>query len=94
MNLLLMHGRTDPDIDMEEWGSTLDLIRGITNIRWTYGMMTVGFENEKFRTEAHKLTGWEFTSINSDSGLGLQAPPLYEGMLRAKDVFYGDWDLS
>lgn len=43
--LRLFHGRTDPDRDMEEWGSGGPYIGPISGISWVYGKLRLHSDN-------------------------------------------------
>jgi hypothetical protein len=60
MKMLLIHGRDDPDEDMQDWGYRGQTLEGVAYIHWTYGNLTVGFVSDEAARAAHGHTGWPF----------------------------------
>ena len=58
LSLRLFHGRKNPEEQLDNWGEQGPLLKGITYIGWTYGMMRVTFESAEYFTKAKLETGW------------------------------------
>ncbi len=58
MKLILMHGRTDPDREMQDWGFHGPTLTDVTYVHSVYGNLTVGFKSKSVTENAGKRTGW------------------------------------
>jgi len=93
LRLTTMHGRLNPEQDMEDWGFNGPIIECIIASHSTYGHMNLFFASIEAAQKAHELTGWEWFD---DNALEMR----FEGdmlLLRPKDAppaWYGDWELQ
>lgn len=91
IKLILFHGRSSVDEEMEDWGFEAPPITGIVDFTITYmSHFRVAFATEAECIAAHKATGWGFWC---DLVLGIE----FEGdLVRTIDeqgnvALYGDW---
>lgn len=93
MRLTTMHGRRDPNQDMEDWGFDGPIIDGIIAVHSTYGSKNVFFATNEAAEKAHRVTGWPFFDNNAlemrfQDGMLLLTPA------DASAAWYGDWELQ
>lgn len=58
--IVLLHGRTDFNQVMDDWGFEGPTLRGVAWVHWTYGGMNVAFENRQDAERAAEITGWHW----------------------------------
>jgi len=95
MKMLLIHGRDDPDEDIEDWGYQGMTLKGVDYIHWTYGNLTIGFVSEDAARAAHDTTGWPFFD---KAVLEMRE---HEDLIQTKNMigsgaafsYFGDWEL-
>ena len=89
MKLLLLHGRTDPDQDMDGLvgfpGAVLD---GVTFTHWTYGTTVVHFMDKAATDRALSLTGWE------PFGETALRMTMHDDMVKAGAAYFGDFEMQ
>ena len=96
MRLLLIHGRFDPDEQMEDWGFAGPDIEGVEALHVVYKQTFVlHFENAEAAAKAHALTGWPYFDADA---LELQ---FHDDMLTATCIcadgpvmYFGDYELQ
>lgn len=96
LDLLLIHGRHDPDEQMEEWGFNGPTLQGIEALHVTYQQTFVlHFKDRASCQTAQALTGWPEWD---DRALELQ---FHDDMLKVIPIasdgpvaFYGDYELQ
>lgn len=64
LDLVLLHGRRDPNEDMDDWGFSGPTLQGVVWTHWTYGSMNVAFATPELAKEAEKQTGWNWVDDN------------------------------
>jgi hypothetical protein len=57
--MLLLHGRHDPEEEMQDWGFNGPIIPGIIAVHYTYGGANIFFESVSAANHAQELTGWD-----------------------------------
>ncbi|KTC69786.1 hypothetical protein Lbir_1926 [Legionella birminghamensis] len=87
MKIRLYHGRNNPEQEMDDWGFEGVTLDGVEGIIWTYGVPRVYFVNENALQIAKGLTGWDAL------GDGLEMH-VFEDLIKTKEGFFGDWELS
>ncbi len=93
MRLLILHGRDDPNQDLDYWGYSGPTLREVVAIHGTYGRLNVFFGSETAAVEARRQTGWArfcdltLTMRFQEDLLVLTEP---DGFTR----YYGDWELQ
>lgn len=88
MKLLLLHGRTAPDQNLDDWGVASEPIHGVEWMHITYlSLMTIGFINDEFLRAAQNMTGWEACDAR------MLEVARHDDLIFAGGYFYGDFDL-
>ena len=90
MKMLLLHGRTDPDQQMNDWGFTGPVLHHVKYAYSVYGNLTIGFRSKAEAQKAHKRTGWPYfdnavLEIRQHDDLIMTTIP--------DNRYYGDWEL-
>jgi hypothetical protein len=93
MKMLLLHGRYNPDQDMDEIGFQGPTLTDIKYIHATYQSLNIGFVSEQAAQQAHTLTHWDLLDK-----MVLQAAHA-DDMLKVIEKntapsYYGDWELQ
>lgn len=96
LRLLLIHGRFDPDEQLEEWGFNGPDIEGIEALHSTYEThRVVRFKDRAAAQRAHALTAWEWWDENA---LLMQ---FHDDMLKTTCIsadgpamYFGDFELQ
>lgn len=96
MRLLLIHGRFDPEEQMEDWGFSGPDIDGVEALHVTYQQTFVlHFEDAAAAKKAHALTGWPYFD---EDALELM---FHEDMLKTVCIsadgpacYYGDYEIQ
>lgn len=89
MKLTLIHGRNDPDEQMEDWGFEGPIIEGIEWMAVTY--MThfrIKVANNEIAEELAKKLGWDMWE---DCQLLIK---FHDDMIEAEGKYYGDWSID
>ena len=91
MKLTPLHGRHDPNQNMDQIGFKGPDTYGIASIKLTY-METIRleFKSPEMASCAHKLTGWDYWNGEPD----ILSVPLCEGMIVADNCYYRDWVIT
>ena len=85
--MTLYHGRTDPEQDMDDWGSVGPTLDDIVRVTSTYqATLRITFKDAEAALAARLITGWEL----DDDTLWVE---VYNDMILAGGVFYGDYQL-
>lgn len=91
MKLALLHGRHDPEQDMDAFGFHGPVLEGVTSLKCVYlGVIRVRFKTPEAAEIAQSLTGWENWCGESDH-LEMR---LHQDMVVANGAYYGDWVLN
>lgn len=89
LELIMFHGRTSPQQEMDDWGFSGPTIKGIVWHHTTYNThQRVGFADPILARQAQELTDWDWADE-----LVLRIP-IVEDLMVAKGRYYGDWELS
>lgn len=96
LDFLLIHGRHDPDEDMQDWGFNGPRLHGVEALHVVYQTSFIlHFTDSASADKAHAQTGWEFWD---DNALELQ---FHQDMLKVHPIacdgpmaYYGDWELQ
>ena len=96
LRLLLIHGRFDPEADMDDWGFNGPNIEGVEALHVTYmASHVLWFVDEVSAKKAHALTGWPYFDENA-------LEMMFDGdLLKATcfcadgpTTYFGDWELQ
>lgn len=88
MKLKLLHGRTTPDEELDDWGFDGPTLEGVSYVHSAYTMFTVGFQTVELAEKAQELTGWR---LFDSKVLQMQ----FEGeMVKTKQGFFGDFEVQ
>ena len=93
MKFILLHGRHDPDQEMDNWGYNGPELLGVRYLHSVYGNLTIGFENEGQAMVAHEATGWPYFDR------AVLEVPFFEDLVLCRNgagdhQYYGDWELQ
>lgn len=89
MQLALLHGRSDPAQNLEDWGPDGPKLQDVIWVHGTYmTQINVAFTTLEAADAAATLTGWQKMD---DNVLQLQ---LQDDLVVANGMFYGDWELQ
>ena len=94
MKFLLIHGRDDPEQEMNGWGYSGPNLAGVKYLHSVYGNLTIGFESVREARIAHALTGWPYWD---DAVLEITFSKDMDMILcrvDGKEQCYGDWELQ
>jgi hypothetical protein len=84
-----LHGRTNPDQDMNEMGYSGPVIRDVKAIHATYQThFNVYFRSAEAAQAAQVLTGWEWWDTNA---LEMR---FLDDLLIVDGEYYGDWEIQ
>lgn len=94
--LLLIHGRHDPDQDMDDWGFNGPNIEGVEALHVTYGQTFVlHFQDAQSASKAQALTGWRMWDENA------LEMSFHDDMLKTVSyindgpiAYYGDYEIQ
>lgn len=87
--LILIHGRKDPDEEMNDWGFNGPILEGVEYLVVTYNThYRLGFVDEAACRAAMEATGWEEWDENQ---LLIQ---FHDDMVKTKDGYFGDWEVQ
>lgn len=100
MKLLLLHGRGDPEQDLNDWGYGGPTLEGVRALHVTYlSTYALYFDTPEQAEEAQRLTGWR--PWNRDAGnrpIALEMPfhneLLHTDPPECKTRYFGDWELQ
>lgn len=89
MQMLLFHGRKDPDENLDDWGFDAPIIENVAALYVTYqDNFRVQFQTQEDAEIAHKLTGWDFWDHYT------LLMTIHDDMIQTKDGYFGDWSLT
>lgn len=89
--LRLIHGRRDPNQEMDDWGFDGPDIDHVEWLHVTYNAtFNLGFATEEAARAAQELTGWESWDENC------LAIPFIEGLVHVPKLgaYFGDWEIQ
>lgn len=90
MKMILLHGRHDPDQQLDDWGFTGPVLRHVQYIHSVYGNLTIGFSSRSAAKAANRLTGWPFFD---DAVLEIRQHDDLIMLTAPEASYYGDWEL-
>lgn len=89
MRLVPLHGRDDPEREMDDMGYSGPIITGIKAIHVTYMMeINIYFGDQTAAVAAQKATGWDWWDENALS------VRMHKDLICMDGKFYGDWELQ
>lgn len=92
MTLHMVHGRCNPDQDMDDWGFEGPTLFGVSSYYVTYNTtFRLQFETEEIAKFYQEITGWCFW----DPATATLEVSMRDDMIHipACDAFFGDWDV-
>ena len=93
MRFILLHGRDNPDQNMDDWGYNGPVLEGVKYLHSVYGNLTIGFRSRKEARTAHKLTGWPYFDEAVLEITFFEDLVLCRNKNR-KSQYYGDWEIQ
>jgi len=93
MKFILLHGRDDPEQQMDDWGYNGPVLNKVKYVHSVYGNLMIGFHSAEAAKAAHELTGWTFFD---DAVLEIA---FFEDLVLCRNAkggaqYYGDWELQ
>ena len=86
--MLLIHGRKDPEENLDQWGFDGTDIENIAAVHSAYGNLVIYFKNIESAVKAQAQTGWKEWDLNA---LEVQQ---YEDLISTSEGFFGDYELQ
>lgn len=87
--MMMIHGRKDPDEEMDDWGFNGPILEGVEYLVVTYNAhYRLGFVDAESCAKAKEVTGWDEWDQNQ---LLIE---FHHDMVKTKEGYFGDWEVQ